>query len=487
MEASDTCENVLVPSALSYQDSSPPDSPHPRKLTADDILNFIGLGPFQFIAFLLAGLTFLVYGMDVSVFIFIGEEVEEQFNLTSIEYAIFPAVTAVPNMVGAFFFSILSDKYGRVWPYALALAVIGVFGVASAFAPTYLALILIRAPASIGVGGIPILTFPTFVEYLPVRNRGKASILVLLLPALGLCIASGFAWWLLPTYPKNGWRYFTIVIMLPTLLIAVFRLVFYVQSPRFLVAKGRYDKAWDVFALMAKVNGKDLSDFVSKDEFYTSLCVDTKKQNSQRLMKQFLTILKPPLLRRTVLLSIAIVMVSLGFQGSTLFLPQVLEKLGVNAYFATFSAFLSQIPGVLFMAIISEWPFFGRLNSMRLFSIIIVIFFALFSVFTVIHTPAGIAVSIEILYFCMLPLYGLMYIYIAESYPTSIRVVTTAYFYYIQGVTSLFFPFLSGYLASSSLPWLYPAVWASLFLVHLLTALGLDYEPYGKKLVDLTL
>jgi Na+/melibiose symporter-like transporter len=164
-----------------------------RKITADDVLNFVGFGPFQVIAVFLAGFTYFAYGVDASIFIYIGDNVRAQWNITGTEYAALPASTCFPNVVGAFLFSYLTDRFGRVWPYAICMIWIGVFSIVSAFANSFPLLVVLRCGASLGIGAVAGLTFPTLIEFLPVQNRGKASILNGVIGITGLCVSCGLA------------------------------------------------------------------------------------------------------------------------------------------------------------------------------------------------------------------------------------------------------------------------------------------------------
>ena len=123
------------------------------------------------IAFLLTSLTFFMYGLDVSVFVFVESEVRQTWNLTEIQYALYPAITGVSNLIGAILISTLTDYYGRVWPYVLAMTVIGVFGLADSFSPSFSVLIILRGLASLGVGGIAVVALPMFVEFLPRKKQ----------------------------------------------------------------------------------------------------------------------------------------------------------------------------------------------------------------------------------------------------------------------------------------------------------------------------
>ncbi len=99
---------------------------------------------------------------------------------------------------------ILLLRYGRVWPYVIVLLQIAVFGLASAFSTSFAMLVILRDLVSVSVEGAIVVLYPTLVEFLPVRNRGKVMMLVTLVQAVGTCITGGLAWWLLPTYPEKG-------------------------------------------------------------------------------------------------------------------------------------------------------------------------------------------------------------------------------------------------------------------------------------------
>jgi len=60
----------------------------------------------------------------------------------------------VTNIVGGFFYGYLSDNYGRVWPYALAIANVAVFSLVSAFSQNFATMITLRGITSFGITGI---------------------------------------------------------------------------------------------------------------------------------------------------------------------------------------------------------------------------------------------------------------------------------------------------------------------------------------------
>ena len=459
-----------------------------RRITADDVLNFVGFGPFQVVALLLAGFTYFSFGVDASIFIYIGDDVRAHWNLTDTVYSALPASTAVPNVAGAFLFSYLTDRFGRVWPYAICLIWIGLFSMASAFANSFPLLIVLRCGASLGIGAITGLTFPTLIEFLPVQNRGKASIINTIIGVCGLCVSCGMAWLLLPRYPDPGvgWRYYIVASGAPAVIVGLFRLVFYVESPRYLITRGKIEKAWNIFKFIAKFNSKDIYTFSSEDDFCRNFSLNESCEHTQRVRKRFillqlLEIFRSRYLRRTIPLSFMIMTQSLGYMTSQLFLIDFLKKLGQNAYFSVLCLSLAQIPGYLLMSIIVEWPEIGRLNAFRFFSTLSMIFFL---VLAFVQNSVAIPVLLVLIYFSAAPNLGLIYTYISEAFPTTIRAISTSYFYIIQAVSYMVGAFLSGYVEALPQTWLYPVVYAAIFFIQLIAGLVLNHETYGKKLQD---
>ncbi len=453
----------------------------PTKLTPDDVLNFIGMGPFQIIAFLLTSLTYLSYALDSSIFVFLTDNVMKEFNLTTTQYTVLPATTGLSNVFGAFFFSYSTDRFGRVWPYIFCLIWIGVFSIASGFANSFVLLVALRLLASLGIGGVNGLTFPTLVEFLPVKNRGKISVLVLLIGSIGTAVSTGLAWWLIPNY-TIGWRYYIMACGVPMLLVAIFRLVFYFESPRFLITRGKTKKAWKVFCIIAKFNLKNLTNYISFEEFKHAMERNQTKPKQNVILIQLIEIFKPKYLRITLALTVINITESFGYLSSQLFLPEFVEELNVDKYFVVLISALAQIPGLLLMSIIIEWPRIGRLNSFRLFALLSALFFLLLAI---IQTNVSIPVLVVFIYFSSCPNLSLIYTYVSEVYPTQIRSVSTAYFYTLQALSYLVGAFISNAVLSVPFHWLFPGVWSVIFCIQFVAALVLNYEPYNKKLFDI--
>lgn len=460
-------------------------------LSIDDVLNYIGFGPFQVLAFLLAGLGYISYGLENVTFTFINEPIGNLWNMTTFHFSILPAMTSVSNIIGALLFGSLTDLYGRVWPFSLCIGTVGVFTLASAFAKSFWTFCVLRLIVSIGTGGIPTFIFPMLMEFLPVKNRGKIASLVKVVQMTGSCIAVGVAWWLIPTYTHNGWRYLVIAISIPSLFTAVLRIVFWVQSPRFLINKGDIDGAWNVLTLMAKINRKDLSRSLCKDDLMTHHKDQRTESSSScksticNLVKKYSSIFKRQYLRTTIILSLIVMLSNSADYGTTLFLPNILSTLVPQQYlyFLPLAGLFARIPGVMFMSIIIEWPEVGRLRSLKLFAFLTALFLLLGGL---VRTPVATSVFLLLVYFNQEPLTPLLDTYTSEVYPTGVRAVALAMTNLCANILTIGTPILNGYIADKALqlPWLFGVVTAAMYVIIFGLAFVLNKETRGKYLMD---
>ena len=400
-----------------------------------------------------------------------------------------PSTTGITNVIGGFFYSFLSDSYGRVWPYALAVFHLGIVGLASAFSPNFPVFVVLRDITSFALPGVSSLLYATFVEFLPVRNRGKVIVSVLVVQAVGACITGGLAWWLIPTYTRNGWRYLIVATTIPQLFCAAYRLFFFpLQSPRFLIAKGRFREARKVLARMAKLNGKNIDHILPEgntleESIKCEVTLKKKTHACSQFWNNLASIFKPPYLRMTILISAIYITSSTAYYCSSIFLLRELKKFGTDPYFTSFTGYLGQIPGILLMSIIVEWKGVGRINSLRFFTLITI---AAFILLAFVRNVIATSVLTVILYFGMVPQISLLYTYMSEIYPTSIRSTAIVFNNNFAAAINIGIPYFSGYLSEVSIPWVYPTVWAGFYLFQFLVSLFLRRETLGQNLHDTT-
>jgi MFS family permease len=459
-----------------------------RKVSVDDVMDFIGFGPFQVVAFFLAGIASFSFSLDAALFAFIVKPVEEEWSLTPLQFAVLPSLTGVANIIGGFFYGYLSDTFGRVWPFALCSFNIGIFSLASAFSPNFYTLVALRFGTSLGMTACLSLLYPLLVEFLPIKNRGKTLISLYLVQAITACVTGGLAWWLIPTYKKYGWRYLTLITSVPAFVTLVYRLVFYVESPRFLISKGRYKAARKILDKMARWNGKKLDEYLPQTKEFSELVVTDFTESSgchnlSQTLRNFLYIFKRFYLRTTLSLLVINITNTGAFWGASLFLPSLLADLTSSSYFIAFMGYLGQIPGIILMLIIVEWRGVGRLNSMRLYTALTIVFLLLFGLY---QNEAATPVFTIMIIFSMIPIAALVNAYSSESYPTTFRALALNLFNNVGAFVNIFTPYIGGYSTELFVqrPWLFSLVWVVFYTVQMIATFFLTREPLGMKLQD---
>jgi putative MFS transporter len=140
-----------------------------------------------------------------------------------------------------------TDRFGRKAVYQFNLLLFGVATIASAFAPNYVWLAVLRFIAGIGLGAEQPLCFAYAGEYAPKRIRGR------ILAGIQL-IGGAFSWPLSTLFAllfldTLGWRGIYVVLGVCALVVFVLRFSL-PESPRWLATHGRGKEALDLLHRM---------------------------------------------------------------------------------------------------------------------------------------------------------------------------------------------------------------------------------------------
>ncbi len=138
-----------------------------------------------------------------------------EFHKSDEQIAIATWVTLGFRPIGAFFFGLLADRYGRRIPLMIDLIFYSVVEVLCGFAPSFTAFLVLRALFGIGMGGEWGVGASLALEKAPAKWRGVLSGFLQQGYAMGFLLASlayNFV------YPKYGWRPLFFLGGLPALL-----------------------------------------------------------------------------------------------------------------------------------------------------------------------------------------------------------------------------------------------------------------------------
>ncbi len=164
----------------------------------------------------------------------------------------------VGQIAGGLFFGWLAERIGRVRSATYAVAVYGVTSLLCALSGNFASLLVLRTIQGIGLGGeVPVGA--TYInEISRAKGRGRFFMLYELIFPTGLTGAAVLGFWLVPRY---GWQSMFIIGGVAGLL-SMFVIRRLSESPRWLMAKGRFAEAEQVISEMeqsAEKGGKSLA------------------------------------------------------------------------------------------------------------------------------------------------------------------------------------------------------------------------------------
>ncbi|KAH9053969.1 MFS general substrate transporter [Lactarius deliciosus] len=114
-------------------------------------------------------------------------------------------LTLLVRSIGAVFFGVLSDRFGRKWPLVANLLLCSSVQLATSFVQTFQQFLAVRSLFGIAMGGVWGLASSTALENLPVEARGLASGVLQQGYACGYLISAVLNLFLVPKL-NNNWR-----------------------------------------------------------------------------------------------------------------------------------------------------------------------------------------------------------------------------------------------------------------------------------------
>ncbi|KAF8344753.1 major facilitator superfamily domain-containing protein [Amanita rubescens] len=192
-------------------------------------------------------------------------QVQQELNPVRVEFSTLALYAGL--ILGAYTWGILADLIGRRLSFNITLFLAGVFGIAAGGAPNFVAYASLVACVGFGVGGNLPVDGAVYLENIPQSHQWTLTLLSAWW-AVGQVVASLISWGFIAHYscpsvgqcPKSenmGWRYSfgTMTFLMFILRFVVFDLQ---ESPKYLVAKGRDQEAYEVLQHIAKYNGKTI-------------------------------------------------------------------------------------------------------------------------------------------------------------------------------------------------------------------------------------
>ena len=371
--------------------------------TVEQGIRLAGVGRFQYRLFMIFGLVWMADAMQVLSIGFSAPSIAATFGIALPRALQTGTWFFVGMLAGAFAFGRLADRIGRRPVLMAAVVVDACFGVASAFAPDFGWLLVLRFLTGVGVGGTLPVDYTMMAEFLPSDRRGRWLVLLESFWAVGTVALAVLALFALRWGP-DAWRVIFLVTGLPALVGVVLRL-YVPESPMYLQRRGRAEQARAVLQRVASANGRQVAIPV----------LDAAVADKQPLSALFSAQLR----RRSLSLCLAWGLISIAYYGVFVYLP---VKLGAEGFgFMRGQEFLIllalvQLPGFALAAYgVERWGRKPTLVGFLLLSAAGCMCYSLGS------TTAVVVGSTLLMSFALLGTWGALYAFTPEVYPTELR------------------------------------------------------------------
>jgi len=291
-------------------------------------------------------ITFVIEAWVLMVIVYCGDSIRDEFKIDTKAQGHLISAIFIGMGIGSLFWGRISNRIGRKSGLMWSLGLYGMISMISAFAPDYTSLYVLRLLAGIPAVGLMVITVAWFVELLPVRLRGPATVILSAGWPVGMLLAIAQCYLML----DDGWRW----IIAMSSLLGLWALVLWrwvPESPYWLAGADRQQQARKVLF--------DLSGGQ----------VNVPKQ--QRLLVEpvanagMLTVLRGRWFKLTAIQFLINFVFSWGYWGLQTWLPTLLQERGLSLPdsfgFIAISA-VCMIPGYLSAAWATQR--FGRKRTM---------------------------------------------------------------------------------------------------------------------------
>lgn len=381
-------------------------------------------------------------------------------------------VMVIGVMVGAMFFTALSDNYGRKPVFLFSQWAMVVIGVITAFCTNYYLFSVLRFLAGALQQGIILTGFVMACELFPAENRTFAGMAIENFWATGMCLLALFS------YLIRDWRYVQLLISIPGVLTIAFYWILPESLP-WLVANNRVDEAEEILQNAAKWNKVDMPERILpvpvkiQDDTQTNIGnheeakvngkkgllekIGFKKKKKEQTVSDVAHYTLLDVLKNAKLRLYAIIMCLLWFVNSLVYygLSLSTSALAGNGYLNFFLSGLVEIPAYTScIFILQKW---GRRWPLAIFHIVAGIFLCL-SMFIPKETADGTSLVWLLIICNMIGKFGItgsfgtVFLYAPEIFPTTLRSQAMGISSLGGRLGNMLAPFSS--LVARNIPWL---------------------------------
>ncbi|XP_055853980.1 synaptic vesicle glycoprotein 2B [Episyrphus balteatus] len=311
----------------------------------EQAIELTGYGKFHYLLLAICGLVSTSEEMDVISMSFILPSAQCDLDLNTQTKGWLNSIIFIGMMVGAYFWGSIADSMGRKKVLIVISFMNGLCIVASSFSQNYEWFMLFRFLNGAALGGSGPVIWSYFAEFQPKAKRGSMLSFMAAFWTFGNLFVAGLAWLIIPTnigfvtpyFKYNSWRIFLVVCSIPSFIVAC--LLFYLpESPKFLLSKGKHDRALAIFRGIFVTNTKKPQELYPVKE----LVIDEKLQQEIAANKASLKgkyhkmltgmvehskqLFRSPILKFTIVSIIINFTFHIGYYGLMMWFPELFNR-----------------------------------------------------------------------------------------------------------------------------------------------------------------
>lgn len=455
----------------------------------------INLGYLVFLS-VVAALGGFLFGYDTAVISGTIAQVTELFHLDALQQGWYVGCALIGSIIGVLFAGILSDKFGRKRTMILSAVLFSASAVGCALCAGFNELVIFRIIGGVGIGIVSIIS-PLYISEVAVAQyRGRLVSLYQLAVTIGFLgaylvnyqllayslsnpdIATG--WWNL-IFVAEVWRGMLGMETLPAILF--FIIIFFIpESPRWLILKGKEERAMNILARIYKSSKEALFQLSE-----TKSVVTSESKSEWALLVQ-------PGIRKAVVIGVCIAMLGqfMGVNAVLYYGPSIFENAGLSGgdslFYQVLVGLVNTLTTVLALVIIDK---VGRKKLVYYGVSGMVVSLLLIATYFIYGESWGVSSIFLLVFFlfyvfcCAVSICAVVFVLLSEMYPTRVRGLAMS----IAGFALWIGTYLIGQLTPWMLQTLTPAGTFMLFAVmcvpYILIVWKLVPETTGKSLEEI--
>lgn len=455
----------------------------------------INLGYLVFLS-VVAALGGFLFGYDTAVISGTIAQVTEQFGLDALQQGWYVGCALIGSIIGVLFAGILSDKFGRKSTMILSAILFSTSAIGCAVSTDFNQLVIYRIIGGVGIGVVSIIS-PLYISEVAVAQyRGRLVSLYQLAVTIGFLGAYlvnyqllGYSmsnpdvstgWWNL-VFVSEVWRGMLGMETLPAIMF--FIIIFFIpESPRWLILKGREEKATNILERI----------YTSSKETLFQL-TETKSVLSSESKSEWKLLLQPSI-RKAVIIGVCIAVLGqfMGVNAVLYYGPSIFENAGLSGgdslFYQVLVGLVNTLTTVLALVIIDK---VGRKKLVYYGVSGMVISLVLIATYFIYGESWGISSIFLLIFFlfyvfcCAVSICAVVFVLLSEMYPTRVRGLAMS----IAGFALWIGTYLIGQLTPWMLQNLTPAGTFILFAImcvpYMLIVWKLVPETTGKSLEEI--